>query len=111
MCLDLTDRESDSVRRFGGTQRNRIPRLLGIALAITLLGITTATAAHEHVRGAEYSQNCTICAVAKVPQQAGEAVELPELCHPVEVALQVVARITPPSRRPSHSRLSRAPPA
>jgi len=85
--------------------------VVGIALAISLLVITTATAAHDHVRGAEYSQNCIICAVAHLPQQARETVKLPEPNHPIHVASIVVADSTPGLRRPVRSHQSRAPPA
>ena len=72
---------SDSVIWFSATQKNQTRRLLGVALTISLLGITTATAAHEHVRGAEYSQSCTSCGVAHLPQQVNEAVKVPEQAY------------------------------
>lgn len=98
--------------RWSGAARWYEPRgVLGIALAISLLGITTATAAHEHVRGAEYSQNCAICAVAQLPQQVEETVKLAEPDHLIHAVSDVDAHSTPVLRRPSRSRLSRAPPA
>ncbi|MFC1530683.1 hypothetical protein ACFL5T_00275 [Gemmatimonadota bacterium] len=94
-------RRSDALRR----------RVLGVALAISLLGSAILAASHTHERGTDYPQNCAVCHVVHQPVQVGDAVALPEPVLPGAVTLE--ASVPSETHTPTqfHPRLSRAPPA
>ena len=95
------------MRRFDALRR----RVLGVALAISLLGSAIVAASHTHTRGTDYPQNCAVCHVVHQPVQVGDAVARPEPVLPSVVTLEASAPSETPTSTHFHPRLSRAPPA
>lgn len=85
--------------------------MLGVALAITLVGTAIVEVTHAHAGRSEQPLSCALCVVVQQSVEVGDAVALPapDLSHPVESNIAVPS--TPLCRRPVHPRLSRAPPA
>ena len=110
---DSADQEGDltTMRRSDALRRNAMWPVLGVALAISLLGSTVATTTHTHARGTDYPQDCAVCHVIHQPVQVGDAVELPEPALPGVASLKASVPTETPARWQYQPRLSRAPPA